>query len=193
MKLAIVNGQEISEDAIQFELARLIHFYKAHGLPEENLKANLESLREKAREQAIGAKLLLDEAARLEGAVSPADVDREVEKVVAHLGGAESFKAALDRQHLTEEAFRKDLERGVRVNRLVEQACSSVPEPTEEEIVAFFEAERKNGETQTLVDRHDQIRDLLRHEARGRAVEIYVEELREKAHIEYVDHVCDKP
>ena len=31
----------------------------------------------------------------------------------------------------------------------------------------------------------DQIRDLLRHEARGRAMDAFVAELREKANIEY--------
>ena len=31
----------------------------------------------------------------------------------------------------------------------------------------------------------DQIRDLLRHEARGRAMDAYVAELREKVKIEY--------
>ena len=37
----------------------------------------------------------------------------------------------------------------------------------------------------TLVDVADQIRDLLRHEARGRAMDAFVAELREKATIEY--------
>lgn len=192
MKKVLVNGEEISEEAIAFELARLMHFYKSHGMPEANLKANLESLKEKAREQAVGAKLLLDEASRLHETVTAAEIDQEVAKVVAHLGGEENFRQALLAQGLDEERFRQDLEKGVRVNHLVEKACAGVPEPTEAEIVAFYQASSDPESAETLVDAHDRIRDLLRHEARGRAMEIYVEELREKATIEYVDHVGEQ-
>ena len=46
------------------------------------------------------------------------------------------------------------------------------------------DAEKPGGQ-QTLVDVADMIRDRLRHEARGRATEAFVAELREKAKIEY--------
>ena len=185
------------------------------------------------------------------------------------------------------KARRKELEKGAKVNKLVEQACSSVADPTDDEVAAFYaahkdeyvapeqvlcqhilvkgtddaaldkikdirarivdgkadfaeeakkhsdcpsgqqggslgwfgrgmmvpefdkaafemkkgevsgivttqfgyhiiyKADQKGGEKQTLVDVHDQIRDLLRHEARGRAMDAYVAELRDKAQIEY--------
>ena len=51
----------------------------------------------------------------------------------------------------------------------------------------IYKADQKGGGQQTLVDVHDQIKDLLRHEARGRAMDAYVAELREKATIEYKD------
>ena len=74
---------------------------------------------------------------------------------------------------------------------LVSQVCAHVQDPTEDDVAAFFEANRatygkdEKGNAQTLVDVHDRIKDLLRHEVRGRAVEIFVEELREAATIEY--------
>ncbi len=49
----------------------------------------------------------------------------------------------------------------------------------------ILKTDEKAGGPQTLVDVADQIRDLLRHEARGRAVDAFVAELREKAKIEY--------
>ncbi|MGN0853324.1 MAG: peptidylprolyl isomerase [Kiritimatiellia bacterium] len=49
----------------------------------------------------------------------------------------------------------------------------------------ILKTDEKGGGPQTLVDVSDQIRDLLRHEARGRAVSAFVAELREKATIEY--------
>ena len=287
MKHAIVNGQEISGEAVQFELDRLVRFYMGHGMSMDEIKTNLPKLEEKALDQAVGAKLLLNRASELDMPVTGADIDAEVAKVVTQVGGEENFKKALEAQGITEIAFRKELEKGAKVNKLVEQACAGVPDPTEDEVAAFFEAHKsefvtppqvlcqhilvkgsddkaldkikeirerivsgksdfaaeakehsdcpsgaeggslgwfgrgmmvpefdkvafemkkgevsgvvstqfgyhiiykadeKGGGAQTLVDVHDQIKDLLRHEARGRAMDAFVAELKAKAKIEY--------
>lgn len=287
MKHAIVNGVEISGEAVQFELDRLVRFYMGHGMSMEEIKQNLPKLEEKALDQAVGAKLLLDRASELDVPVTGADIDAEVAKVVMQVGGEENFKKALEAQGITEIAFRKELEKGAKVNKLVEQACAGVPDPTEDEVAGFFEAHKaefvtppqvlcqhilvkgsddkaldkikeirerivsgksdfaaeakehsdcpsgaeggslgwfgrgmmvpefdkvafemkkgevsgvvstqfgyhiiykadeKGGGEQTLVDVHDQIKDLLRHEARGRAMDSFVAELKANAKVEY--------
>ena len=294
MKTAVVNGYEISAEAVNFELDRLARFYMSHGMTAEELRRNLPKLEAKALEQAIGAKLLLDQAQRLDLPVTAKDIDAEVARVVQQVGGEENYKKALAAQGISEADFRKELEKGARVNMLVNQACAHVADPTEDEVTAFYEAhkgeyvephqvlcqhilvkgsndaaldkikeirerivndkadfaeeakkhsdcpsgaqggslgwfgrgmmvpefdkaafEMKKGEVsgvvttefgyhiiykadergggqQTIVDVHDQIKDLLRHEARGKAMDAYVAELREKATIEYKDikHEC---
>ena len=287
MKHAIVNGVEISGDAVQFELDRLVRFYMSHGMTMDEVKRNLPKLEEKALDQAIGAKLLLDRAQELDIPLMAADIDAEVSKVVTQVGGPENYKKALDAQGITEVQFRKELEKGAKVNKLVEQACAGIADPTEDEVAKFYEAHKaefvvphqvlcqhilakgsddaaldkikairerivsggadfaeeakknsdcpsgqeggslgwfgrgmmvpefdkvafemkkgevsgvvstqfgyhiiykadeKGGGQQTLVDVHDQIKDLLRHEARGRAMDAFVAELRANAKIEY--------
>ena len=187
MKTAIVNGQPISAAAVGFELDRLVRFYANHGISAEEVKKSLSVLREKALEQAIGAKLLLDRAAQLDLPVSPADVDAEVAKVVAQVGGEESYRGALAAQGLDEAAFRRELEKGVRVNALVAKACAHVEDPTDSEVAGFYAAHRADYGGRTLVDVHDEIKDLLRHEARGRAMDAYVADLRAAATVEYRD------
>ena len=49
----------------------------------------------------------------------------------------------------------------------------------------IYKADEKGGGAQTLVDVHDQVKDLLRHEARGRAMDNFVAELKANAKIEY--------
>ena len=287
MKHAIVNGVEISGEAVQFELDRLVRFYMSHGMTMDEVKQNLPKLEEKALDQAVGAKLLLDRAQELDIPLMAADIDAEVSKVVTQVGGPENYKKALDAQGITEFAFRKELEKGAKVNKLVEQACSGVADPTDDEVAKFYEAHKaefvvppqvlcqhilvkgsddaaldkikairerivsgksdfaaeakehsdcpsgqeggslgwfgrgmmvpefdkvafemkkgevsgvvstqfgyhiiykadeKGGGEQTLVDVHDQIKDLLRHEARGRAMDAFVAELKANAKIEY--------
>lgn len=294
MKTAVVNGQEISAEAVNFELDRLVRFYMGHGMTMAEIRQNLPKLEAKALDQAIGAKLLLDQAARLDIPVTEKDIDAEVARVVQQVGGEENYKKALAAQGISEADFRKELEKGARVNVLVNQACAHVADPTEDEVTAFYEAHKaeyvephqvlcqhilvkgsndaaldkikeirerivndkadfaeeakkhsdcpsgaqggslgwfgrgmmvpefdkaafemkkgevsgivttefgyhiiykadeKGGGQQTIVDVHDQIKDLLRHEARGKAMDAYVAELREKATIEYKDvkHEC---
>ena len=187
MKQAYVNGEPIPREAVQFELDRLVKFYASHGIGPDEIKKNLETLMEKAQEQAIGAKLLLARAEQLDMPVDEKAVDAQVAEVIRQIGGREDYLKALAQQKMSEDEFRKELAKGCRVDALVQQACSGVPEPTEDEVAAFYEANRESfGDgRQALVDVADVIRDRLRHEARGRATEAFVAELREKAKIEY--------
>lgn len=295
MKIAKVNGFEVNKQAVGFELDRLVRFYMSHGMSMQEIKDNLAKLQEKALDQAIGARLLLERSQQLDVPVTAADIDVEIAKVIEQVGGEENFKKALAAQNISEDDFRKELEKGARVNKLVEQACTGVEEPTEQDVTDFYEAhkseyvtepkvlcqhilvkvednstsdeksaafekilaikeriaaggnfaeeaeknsdcpsgreggslgwfgpgmmvpefdkvafEMKKGEVsgvvttqfgyhiiykadeqpggqQTLVDVHDQIKDLLRHEARGKAVDAFVAELRDKAEIEFIE------
>jgi peptidyl-prolyl cis-trans isomerase C len=132
-----VNGQPIPPEAIEFELGRLVKFYCQH-MPEEQVRAQLPALRERAVEQAIGARLLFDEAARLKIAVPDAEVDERLEQMKKEVGGAKKFEALLQQQKLTEAALRDQLRAGRRVDKLVEQVVAAVPEPTEAEMRAHF-------------------------------------------------------
>ena len=295
MKIAKVNGFEVNKQAVGFELDRLVRFYMSHGMSMQEIKDNLAKLQEKALDQAIGARLLLERSQQLDVPVTAADIDAEIAKVIEQVGGEENFKKALAAQNISEDDFRKELEKGARVNKLVEQACTGVEEPTEQDVTDFYEAhkseyvtepkvlcqhilvkvednstsdeksaafekilaikeriaaggnfaeeaeknsdcpsgreggslgwfgpgmmvpefdkvafEMKKGEVsgvvttqfgyhiiykadeqpggqQTLVDVHDQIKDLLRHEARGKAVDAFVAELRDKTEIEFIE------
>ena len=50
MKPAFVNGEPICQEAVQFELDRLVKFYATHGMSQAEIKSNLEKLMEKAQE-----------------------------------------------------------------------------------------------------------------------------------------------
>ena len=182
MKQAYVNGEPISREAVQFELDRLVKFYASHGMSPDEIKKNLPTLAEKAQEQAIGAKLLLARAEQLDMPVDERAIDAQLNEVIRQVGGRDNFVKALAQQKIGEDDFRKSLARGCRVDALVQKACSGVPEPTEDDVTAYYHA---HGMEQPLVEVADSIRDLLRHEARGRATEAFVAELREKATIEY--------
>jgi len=143
MKKSIkVNGQAIPEEAVQFELERLVRFYVEHGWSQEQIKSNLPELVGQAQNQALGAKLLLDEAARLDISVSEAEVDAQIAGIVEQVGGPDAFVRALEAQHTTEARFREQMRQGKRVDKLVAQATAGLDEPTERDIEQHF-AEHK--------------------------------------------------
>lgn len=187
MKRAKVDGVEIPQEAVQFELERLAKFYVSHGFSDEEIKKSLPELREKALEQAIGARLLLDRAAKLDIKVEPADVDAQVAKVEGQIGGRDAFLAALAAQGVSEARFRVELEKAARVEKLVAQACAGADEPSVADIESYYSSHRDSFPGRSLAQCADTIRDLLRHVSRGRAMDSYVAELREEAEIEYFE------
>lgn len=137
-KIIKVNGQVIPDEAIQFELERLARFYSEHGWSNDKIKANLPELVEQAQNQAIGAKLLLEEAARLDISVNESEVDRQIDEIVNQIGGREAFQKALTAQKTTEPTFRAQIRQGKRVDKLVAQATAGTEEPTEADIEKYF-------------------------------------------------------
>ncbi|HNX36216.1 MAG TPA: peptidylprolyl isomerase [Kiritimatiellia bacterium] len=142
-KTVKVNGQVIPQEAIQFELERLVRFYAEHGMSQDQVRAQLPALVQKATEQAIGAKLLMDEASKFDFPVSEAEIDEQVVKIVEQVGGRSAFEAALAQQKTTEAVFREQLKRGRRVDKLVEKSVVGVAEPTEADIKTHFEEHRE--------------------------------------------------
>ncbi|MGN1360280.1 MAG: peptidylprolyl isomerase [Kiritimatiellia bacterium] len=137
-----VNGEAIPQRAIDFELQRLIHFYVQHGMSEQAIREQLPAIRRRAIDQAVGAKLLVEESKRLDITVSAEDIDRRFGEMVVQAGGLEKLTDILKKQKLTVDDFKRELEQGRRVDKLVDQAAANVKDPTEEEIAAHFEAHK---------------------------------------------------
>ena len=137
--MVLVDGEPVTEEMVEFELKRLVGFYSQH-MPQGQLEGQMDSLRRKAVEQAIGAKLLFKEAERRDIQVPDEEIDRSVFGMARQLGGMEKLRAQLKRQGLTESIFRAQIRRGRRVDKLVAEVTGAVPDPTEEECREYFEA-----------------------------------------------------
>lgn len=134
-----VNGIPLPEAAVEFELNRLLRFY-SEQMSRDQLEAQLDALRRRAVDQAIGARLLLDRAEAMKLEPDVADIETRIERMEQEAGGAEAFKRALARQKLTIETVREGVRRGRRVDLLVAKITEGVDDPTEREIREHFEA-----------------------------------------------------
>ena len=137
-----VNGHEIPTKAVEYELNRLIHFYAQHGVPEEQIRAQLPQLKDRATEQAVGTALLFEEASRLDVPVTDEEVEDSLKRMADEAGGPDKLRAILAKQGQNVVELRNEIRRGKRVDKLVSQVTADVPEPTDAEAEAFFTAHR---------------------------------------------------
>jgi parvulin-like peptidyl-prolyl isomerase len=141
-----VNGEIVPEEAVRVELLRLVRFYKEH-LPGENMRAQSETLLQQAKEQAIGARLLLDEARRRRIAVSDEEVGAAVAKMNQECGGDEAFRRALQGQNLSPEMLRESVRKGIQVDRLIAGITEGLKEPTDEEARGYYKRHQEEFQT----------------------------------------------
>lgn len=136
-----INGQTILPEAIEYEFGRLVRFYSQH-MPEDQVRAQAASLRQRAVEQVIGAKLLFERAAELDLVVTDADIDEKVEELTEQVGSPDKLDGMLKKQGLDKQAFRAQIKAGLRVDKLVEKVTAGVADPKENDICKHFEAHK---------------------------------------------------
>lgn len=137
--IATVNGEPIPQQAVDFELQRLIHFYKQQGMPDGQIQMQFEALQSRALEQAIGTKLLINNAKQLQIPVSGDELDQQFDTYIAQFGGnRDKLVQAIESQGMTVESFKEELRQGAMINKLVDQVCADVPEATEEAITEHY-------------------------------------------------------
>lgn len=137
----VVNGEPIPPQAVEHELARLVRFYSQH-MSEDALREQMDTLRSRAVDQAIGSKLLFLEAAKRNIEVPNEDVDQSLFQMAKELGGMNKLRDQLKKQSLTEEVLREQIRVGRRVDILVADIVSEATLPTEEECRDHFEAHK---------------------------------------------------
>jgi len=137
-----VDGVEISETAVRYELQRLVQFYAAH-MSSAEIEAQMPLLRKKACQQAIGARLLIDEANALNIRVPSEEIDERLEEMIENVGGEDKFTAQLKEQGLARKQVVASIAQGLRVDKLVDTIAADVPDPTEEEMRAHFDTHRR--------------------------------------------------
>jgi parvulin-like peptidyl-prolyl isomerase len=137
-----INGETIPDAAVQYELDRLVKFYSQH-MSAQQIKKQMDALKKKAQQQAIGTKLLINEAARLDIPVPDADVDSRLQVMIQHAGGRAAFEGLLLKQGISENAVKSGIAQGRRVDILVERITSGISDPTEEELQIHFKEHEK--------------------------------------------------
>lgn len=150
--VATVNGEPVPQQAVDFEVQRLIHFYQHQGMPEAQIRQQMDLLQSRALEQAIGTKLLIDETKRLEITITGEELDAQFETYIAQFAGnKDALIKALEAQNMTVESFKEELRQGAQINKLIDQICAAVPAPTEAAITEHYNLHKDEYKTEDQV------------------------------------------
>ena len=133
-----VNGVLIPEQAVLAELKRLIDYYAQHFSRAE-LGQQMEVLVKRAKEHAVGTRLLLDEVKRRHVDVSDAAVDAALAAMVRKAGGDAAFDSLLAKQRLSRDQLRASIRAGKQLDQLIARLTSGAPDPTDDELRAYYE------------------------------------------------------
>jgi len=126
-----VNGVRIEDETIREEAERMRPAYEK-AFADEAHATREARLREWARDNAIERVLLEQAAANDSEPLPPEDVEKALEAAMRNADGSQ-----------TEEKLRADVERHLRVTRLMENVVKDLPEPSDEAVRRYYEEHQK--------------------------------------------------
>jgi parvulin-like peptidyl-prolyl isomerase len=174
--VARVNGEAITAGDVTKLRVKVYESYKMQMSEEEAL------------EQLIAETVLYQEADEQGYAPTMDEAEQELEARVASSGRTmEDFKAELVNSSFSYEEYLQDFQRQLAINSYLDDAVQ-VPEATELEARVFYE-NYKQQYPETELPPFEQLKSeimaLLEQQKRQEATSLLIEELKEKADIEY--------
>ena len=181
VKAALVNGAVITGADYHDELQRVERLRgvdkKSHD-PVESARD-----RKQALESLIARELLYQEAGKRGIKIPEKAVNEEVDKLKKQFSGEDEFNTTLGKMGLSEPSVRAQIERGMAVQRFIDDEFTKKVRVSEDEIGSYYEGHR-NDLKEPLASATEKIRQTLRREEATRMLTLYLKRLREKAVVE---------
>ncbi len=140
----IVNGEKVEESAIEREIERLRPHYE-QTFADQPAEEREKQLAEWCRENVIERVLVNQDAKNQVSEVPREKVEEVLKQIKEQYKDEKEFEKDYD-----EEARKKlldDIEQQIRVEQRLEAICKELPEPSKEEIEAFYNENAENFRT----------------------------------------------
>jgi peptidyl-prolyl cis-trans isomerase C len=135
--VAVVNGVTISKDTYDRELDFFVKQTNQRGqqIPE----AKMAMMKTQILDNLIAAELLFQESERKGIKVKPEAVSDELKKIKQRFPNEDEFKKLLEAEGFTESDVRKQIERQMAIQQLLDQEITEKIKVTDEETRAFYD------------------------------------------------------
>lgn len=138
--VAIVNGEEVYENALDRIVDDMIVMYEQQGMSFEGEEAEMliEMLREQALEQLIQQTVILQKSKEYDLLATNQEVDEELLQIKAQFDTDEMYQQALEMNNLTEDELRDSIYENLSMQKLIDYKVGDI-EISEEDIITFYD------------------------------------------------------
>ncbi len=173
--LVSVNDELIGDKELAQELAMLRQ--QMSGRVSSDQLRSMEPMLKRQAVANLVNRMLLEQAADKENiAVTTEQIEAKYEEIKSNFPDEESFEAQLDRSGISKDEFRVEIEKGIKLEELIDLKTADIAKPTEEEAKEFYDsnimrfstAERIRA-SHILIKVEETDTDLIRNEKRERA------------------------
>ncbi|MCA1964376.1 MAG: peptidyl-prolyl cis-trans isomerase [Prosthecobacter sp.] len=145
----IINGEEIDDEVIEAE------FRNVKGHYERQLQVACcerdPEFRGYAKDNIISRVLLSQEARRRVPEVADEAVTARLNRLIEEAGGETQFYMRIGMPYKDEAVVRENVANGVRLDQMLAEIYGADPEPTEEEMRAYYAAHREDYLTEETI------------------------------------------
>ena len=135
--VATVNDVEISQEDYEQAVSQTQSRMAQQGQPVA--EGELETFRADILDQLIAEELLYQEAQEQGLTVEDGSTDSQIEQMRARFDSDEGWQQALERNGVTEEELREQIERNALIQQLISTAVPEPGEVTEDEVQEFYD------------------------------------------------------
>lgn len=135
MMTLIVNGEKIEDSLIQQEAERLRPHYE-QAFKDQTPKQREAQLLDWSKENVIERVLINQQAKKDDRQIPPDEVESALAQIKKQYGDNEQFLKTIDTDG--EEKMRQSIELQIRVERVMQDVCKDLPEPSETDVLKFY-------------------------------------------------------
>lgn len=184
--VAIVNGQEITRDQYQANLAEAQRNYEQQGI-DTSASTTQAQIKEQVITGLVNRELILQAAAKEDVSVSDEEIQSTYDQYVQQFGSEEELKAQLaSTSDLTPSEFRTELRRQLTIQKFIDAESSEADSGVSDEEIQQTYDQLSAGSTSTppLSDIEPQLRQRLQQQKQQQVINSLIQELRANAEIE---------
>lgn len=137
-----INGFEITDQMIDYEVERATNFYLMQGIPQAEIDKDKAAIREAAIEHCIATRLMLEEADKQGIKASDEHVKEQLEKIAQANGGMEEFEKRVKASGASLEMVKAQIDFNFKLMTVEKNAVEKVPEATEEAARAYYDSHK---------------------------------------------------
>ena len=133
----VINGQRVGDEVLNAEFSNIKSYFESLG--NVSCCERDPEFRGYARENVVARVLLSQEAQRVMAPTPADEVEAALDKLKEEHGGEQRLLMMIGATSEQLDLVRRDLEADLRVRRLMDKLVAGDPEPTDEELRAYYE------------------------------------------------------